>query len=178
MRRISMIGTAAAALLFAANVSLSAQAPSFAGKWTRVDDPAAQGGGGGRGGGRGGGGGAAFNCGAECTIVQDAKTLTITTTMAGREGGTPTTATRTITLGGPGTYEMPGRGGGAATTVNTTAKVDGAKLIITATRDMGGNSVTTTQTLSMEGGNLVVETQGVGREGAPTTTKTTYKKGM
>ena len=63
MRRISAIGTAAATLLFVAG--LSAQAPNFAGKWTRVDDPAAAGagGGGGRGGGRGGGGGAVFNCG-------------------------------------------------------------------------------------------------------------------
>ena len=58
-----------------------AQAPGFAGKWTLVADPNAPAGGGGRGG-RGGGFGQF--CGMECTIAQDATSLTVTrTTQAG-----------------------------------------------------------------------------------------------
>ena len=177
MRRISTISTAAAALLFAANVSVSAQAPNFAGKWTRVDDPAAAqaGGGGGRGRGMGGGGLGVFNCGMECTITQDAKTLTINRTQPGREGGAPTTVTTTITLGGESKITTQGRGGEMVTTAN--AKWDGTKLVITSTRDMQGTPATATQTISMDGGNMVVETNAPGREGAPVTTKVTYKKG-
>jgi hypothetical protein len=54
------------------------------------------------------------------------------------------------------------------------AKWDGAKLVISTTRDMQGTSVTATQTLSVEGGKLVIESNS-GREGA-TPTKATYTK--
>ena len=175
MRRISPLGTVAAALLVTAN--LGAQAPNFAGKWVRADDPAAAGGGGGRGGGRGGGGGAGFACGAECTITQDAKTLTITRSIPGREGGPATEVKTVLMLDGSDSKNMMAGRGGEQMTVVSKAKWDGTKLVVSTTRDMGGNSVTTTQTVSLEGGNLVVESTGPGREGTPTTTKTTYKKG-
>jgi hypothetical protein len=168
MRRISMIGTAAAALLFAANVS--AQAPNLAGKWTRVDDPAAQAGGGGGRRGGGGGGGGGFNCGMECTIAQDAKTLTVTrTTQAGEQK-------LVFNLDGSESKNMmPGRQGGDPTAVVSKATVAGNKITIATTREFQGQSFTSTQTLSLEGGNLVVESSS-GREGA-TPTKVTYKKG-
>src|SRR5262245_50393538 len=88
MRRAAAMLCATAMVLMTA--SAYAQKPTnFAGTWTR--DAAAGGGGGGaaggggggggqRGGGRGGGGGGAFNCGMECTIAQDATSITITPT--------------------------------------------------------------------------------------------------
>jgi hypothetical protein len=169
MRRISTFVTTAAAVLFVAG--LSAQAPNLSGTWVRADDAAAAGGGGGgggRGGRGGGGGGAAFSCGMECTITQDAKALTVTrTTQAGEQ--------KMVFMldGSDSKNSMMGRGG-AATEVVSKAAVSGGKITISTTRDMGGTSVTSTQTLSLEGGNLVVESTG-GRQGA-TPMKVTYKK--
>jgi hypothetical protein len=163
---------AAAVVLWATNAF--AQKPtSFAGTWVR-EAPA--GGGGGGGGGRqgGGGGGGAFNCGMECTIVQDAKTLTIK--RASMKEGAPAPADIVITLGGDSKIMMGGRGGGTEVTVNS--KWDGAKLVLSMTRDMQGTPVTSTQTISMEGGKLVIESTGPGRGGEVQTTKATYTKKM
>ena len=99
MRRMSWLATAAAAALFVAGLSAQGK-PDFSGKWTLVPAAAPAGapaaapggggppggggapggggrGGGGRGGGGGGRGGGGF-CGQECTIAQDATSLTIT----------------------------------------------------------------------------------------------------
>ena len=169
MRRISALITTATAVLFV--VGLSAQAPNLSGTWVRADDAAAGGGGGGGGGGRGrgmGGGGVGFACGMECTIAQDAKTLTVTrTTPAGEQKAV-------FNLDGSESKNTMTMGRGGSMEVVSTAKVDGNKIVISTTRDMGGTPATATQTLSLEGGNLVVEATG-GRQGA-TPMKFTYKK--
>jgi hypothetical protein len=135
-----------------------AQAPNFSGKWAPDADknpaPAAGGGGGGRGGGRGGGG--------PMTITQDAKTLTIERDMGGN-------AVKTVYNldGSESKNMMPGRGGAAGAEQVSTAKWDGAKLVIT-TKTANGDRV---QTWYMDGADLVSETQG---QNGPN--KTYYKK--
>jgi hypothetical protein len=162
---------AVAVVLFASGLSAQGK-PNFAGKWTLQADPNAPppggGGGGGRGGGRGGGGGQF--CGMECTIAQDASTLTITRTTQNGE----TKAVYKLD-GSDSVNQQPGRGGAAPTDVHSKAAWDGSKLTITSTRDMGGNTVTTKTTLSMDAGNLVVENSFDMGQG-PQTSKQTYKK--
>ena len=163
MRRVvtAMLGTAAVVLMA---TSVYAQAPNFAGKWTPDAEKNAamnpNAGGGGRGGGGGGGMG-----GGEVTIAQDAKTLTVTrTTQAGE---------RKLTYnldGSPSKNMAMGRGG--QTEVTSTAKWDGAKLVITSDN---GQSIT----YAMDGAWLVQSTTSPGRGGGdPVTRSTYYKKGM
>ena len=177
MRRMAMIAGLAALTVGA--VELSAQAaPNFAGKWTMVVDPNAATGGGARGGGRGGGG--MFGLGQEATITQDAKTLTITRTIPGRDGGAATTTQTVYNLDGTDSKNtMAGRGGAAGTEAISKAKVEGGKLMITTALNFGGNPFNITQTMSMDAsGQLIVESTTPGRDGgAGTTTKSTYKKG-
>ena len=174
MRRNFLI--VAVVLMFGAAASLAAQAkPDFSGKW--VMDPAAApaapaggggGGGGGRGGGRGGGG-----FGNEFTIVQNAKTLTITR-MQGDQ-----TVTTVYNLDGSESKNMvAGRGGGEPTAQISKAVWDGAKLVVTTTINAGGNNIEQKRVFAMEGANLTIETTQPGRDGGPgTPTKVTYKKG-
>jgi hypothetical protein len=171
MRRVAAMLSAAVILSMVAGVY--AQAPSFAGKWVREAPAggaaAAGGGGGGRaggGGGRGGGGGG-FTCGMECEIAQTAALLTVT--RAGMDGAPIKSEFK---LDGSDSSNPGGRGGAM---VVSKAKVDGAKIVITTTRDMQGTSITSTQTLTLEGGKLVIETNS-GMDGA-TPTKVTYTKG-
>jgi hypothetical protein len=174
MRTISNVITGIGAVLLVA--SLSAQAkPDLSGKWTLVPDPnaaaaapaapAGGGGGGGRGGGRGGGGGQF--CGQECTIVQDATSLTVTrTTQAGE-------VKAVYKLDGSESKNMQAGRGGAQTEVVSKAAWDGNKVSISTTRDVGGTPVTTKTTLSAAGGEMTVENEG--GQGPATTQK--YKKG-
>ena len=160
MRRVATaLGTAAVVLMA---TSVFAQAPNFAGKWTRDAEKTAaanpnMGGGAGGGGGRGGGGGG------DITITQDAKTLVISRMQGENEVKT------TYNLdGSPSKNQAMGRGG--ATEVTSTAKWDGAKLVITSDN---GSSVT----YSMDGAWLVAANTRPGRDGgAATTTSTYYKK--
>jgi hypothetical protein len=151
---------------------MSAQAPSFAGKWTMdpASAPAPPAGGGGGGGGRGGGrGGAGAVSGMEVTIMQDATSLTINK-MAG--GQTPTPVTLKFTLDGKDSKNtVQGRGGPVETTSQAT--MAGGKITIKTTADMGRGPTTTTQVLSIEGGNLVVENMGAD---GTSMGKLTYKK--
>ena len=175
MQRMKTVLSAVGVVLVAA--SLSAQTPSFAGKWTLVVDPNAPApagpGGGGRGGGRGGGFGQF--CGMECTITQDATSVTVSrTTQAGE--------TKTVyKLDGSETKSTQDMGGRGTLTSASKAMVMGAKLMITTTTDMsamGGGNRETKMTLSIEGGNMVVETTAPGfQDPTPVTTKQTYKKG-
>jgi hypothetical protein len=168
MRRMA-IALSAAALLVSAG--LSAQAPNFAGKWTLVPPPDAAGGGGGgggKGGGRGGGGGAF--CGMECTITQDAKALTVSRQAGGAE------VKSTYNLDGSPSKNSMSFGGNTIESTST-AKVDGAKIVITTKQQGQQGEVTRTTTLSMDAGNMKVESTGPGREGTPQTTTQTYKKG-
>ena len=160
MRRVSALLGAAAVVLWATSAFAQAK-PSFAGTWVR-EAPA---GGGGGGGGRGGGGG----WGMEPTITQDATTLTVKWSQAGRDGGAPTENTRTYKLDGSESKNAAGRGGEQI----SKAAWEGNKLVI-KTATQAGES---TMAVSLEGGNLVIESTFPGREGgAPTTAKTVYKK--
>ena len=158
MRRVATIlGTAAVVMLA---TSVFAQAPNFAGKWTRDAEktaamaPAGAPTGGG-GGGRGGGGMAA-----DITITQDAKTLVISRMVQETEMKT------TYNLDGSPSKNPGGRGGAEVT---STAKWDGAKLVITS--DNGQ-----TVTYSMDGAWLVQSTTRPGRDGGPAITTAVYWK--
>jgi hypothetical protein len=173
MKRVSRVAMAVAAVLLTAGLSAQGKA-DFSGKWTLVPDPnaapAGGGGGGGRGG-RGGGGGGGQLCGQECTITQDATTLTITrTTQAGE-----TKAVYKLD-GSESKNTQAGRGGQQE--VVSKAAWDGAKVTITTSlpgRD-GGAGGSRKATLSINGGSLEIEnTVDVGQ--GPQTTKQTYKKG-
>lgn len=164
-------GVWAAAMAAVIAVGLSAQsAPNVSGKWTLVPDPAAAapGGGGGGRGGRGGGGGGQF-CGNECTIAQDATSVTVTrTTQAGEQKAV-------YKLDGSESKNMQAGRGGAQTEVVSKATVEGDRIVISTTRDFGGNSVTTKTAISVSGDQMVVENTADFGQG-PNTTKQTYKK--
>jgi len=180
MRRVTAMVSAAAVVLWAVTAFAQAK-PDFNGKWTReapAAGAAAGGGGGaaGAGGGQrgagGGGGGGGFACGAACTLTQTATMLKVD--RAAADG----TAMPTITFMLDGTdSKNAGRAGadGTPTSIISKAKWDGAKLVVSTTRDMQGTAITSTQTLSVEAGKLTVVTNS-GREGATPTTAT-YTKG-
>jgi hypothetical protein len=158
------------ALVFAAAVSMYAQArPDFSGKW--VMDPASApappaGGGGGGGGGRGGGGGG-LGFGQEFTAKQDAKMLMITRTQGDQ------TVTAMYNLDGSESKNTVAGRGGQQEQVSK-AVWEGGKLTITTTVGQGEQK----RVLAMEGGNLVIEQTNPGRGGgAPTTATVVYKKG-
>ena len=141
MNRIAILALSAAVVIpFTARAQTK---PDFSGTWTMdaaKSDPAPQG--------RGGGGG-----GGSQTIKQTAAELSVQT--QGRQG--PQTMTYKLD-GSESSNEQMGRGG--AVTVKSKAKWDGSKLVIESTRDMGGQSVTTTETrsLSADGKEMTVET--------------------
>jgi Spy/CpxP family protein refolding chaperone len=159
MKRMTAV-LGAAAFVLATSLVFAQTHPSFAGKWTRAEDPTAApaGGGGGRGGfGRGG-------FGQEVTITQDASTITLEWTQG------QNAQKRVYKLdGSESVNEVMGRGGEPMSQTSK-ATWDGAKLVITTTTQVGETS----QALSMSGADLVVEQTG-GRGGA---TSITYKKAM
>ena len=162
MRRV--IGwTAVAMLTVVAAVGLAAQAtPNFAGKWTLVPGPNSP---------QGGGMGAGL--GAEATIAQDAKTLTIT-----RNG--PAGEIKSV-------YNLDGSDskntmsfGDMSFDLISKVKWDGAKMNVTTTADFDGNKFETSMSLQLDAaGALVVESTRPDFQGGggPVTTKMTYKKG-
>jgi len=171
MRRIAAMLGAAAMVLLVSNTLLAQAKPDFSGKWTREAPAGGAAAGGGRGG--GGGGGGVFNCGQECTIVQDAKTLTIKRP-AGAQGAAPADVVLMLD-GSDSKIMMPGRQGGEPTAAVAKAKVEGSKIVVTRTLDMQGTAVTATQTISLEAGKLTIVTNS-GREGATPQTRTYSKK--
>ena len=165
----------AVAVLFAAAISIYAQAkPDFSGKWVMDPEvaaaaPAGGGGGGGRGGGRGGGGGLGF--GPDFTVKQDAKVLTITRTQGDQ------TSVTTYNLDGSESKNMVAGRGGQQEQVSK-ATWDGSKLVITTTVNFGGNAAEQRRVLSMEGPRLIIEQTNPGRQGGePTVAKVAYTKG-
>lgn len=152
-----------AVLVVALAVAGYAQKPDFSGTWTPNVDPAAAAGGGGGGGGRGMGAG-------PMTVKQTADTLTIERTAGENK------IVSTYKLDGTESVnKMMGRGGEVET--KSTAKWDGSKLtIVTKQAGQDGTVRESSQSWTLEGGNLVVESTRQGREGAPVTAKTTYKK--
>ena len=165
MRRNALV-VGALSLVFAASIAQAQDKPNFSGSWSLVADPNAAGGGGGGGGGRGGGG-----LGQAATLTQDAKTLTITRTTQNGE------VKLVYNLDGSESKNMvQGRGG--QTEQVSKATWDGNKLVISTTLTMGENTVTRTQTMSLDAsGQLVVTVSGPGRGGEQMTTTQTYKKG-
>jgi hypothetical protein len=179
--------SAAAIVLWATTAFAQGAAAGFNGKWTREMPAAAAGGGGGAagggggragggGGGRGGaGGGGGFQCNPSCTLTVTAAALKIERA-AGQDGTVP--APLNFKLDGTDSSN-PGRMGQDGTpgpAVVSKAKWDGAKIVISTSRDMGGNTVTSTQTLSIEGGKLTVSTTNSAQpDGAPQVA--TYTKG-
>ena len=159
MRKLGLTAVLAAALV----VTSYAQKPDFSGVWTPDAPAAAPAGGGGGGGGRGMGGG-------PMTVTQKGDTLTVERTAGENK------IVSTYKLDGTESVnKQMGRGGEVET--KSTAKFDGAKLtIVTKTPGPDGTVREASQTWSLEGGNLVVESTRPGRDGAPVTTKTTYKK--
>jgi len=175
--------SAAAVVLWAATAFAQAKPGDFTGKWTREAGaaPAGGGGGGAAGGGGGGGqrgggggGGGAFNCGMTCDIVASATSIKIT--RAGATADAPAVVWNCTLDGKDCTNEQAGRQGAPATQVVSKAKWDGGKIVVTTTRDMGGNSVTLTSTMSVEGGKLMISSTNSMQTDAPPSVAT-YTKG-
>jgi len=141
-----------------------AQKPDFSGTWTPEAPAAAPAGGGGGGAGRGMGAG-------PMTVTHKGDSLVIERTMG------ETKVSSTYKLDGTESVNKQMGRGGAEVETKSTAKWDGSKLtIVTKTPAPDGSVREATQTWSLEGGNLVVDSTRPGREGAPVTTKTVYKK--
>jgi hypothetical protein len=141
-----------------------AQKPDFSGVWT-PEPPAA----GAAAGGGGGGGGRGMASG-PMTVTHKADSLVIERTMGENK------VTQTFKLDGTESVnKQMGRGGEIE--VKSTAKWDGSKLTIVSKQAAPDGSVReSSQTWSLDAGNLVVDSTRTGREGAPVTTKTVYKK--
>ena len=164
--KLARTGIIAAAVLSVASMAF-AQAPDFSGSWTvdtaSMPQPPAGAAGAGRGaGGRGQAG--------PIVVTQTKDTLTIERTMGANK------VTQTYKLDGTESVNKMTMGRGEnATEIETksTAKWDGAKLVISTTRPgQDGTPMTSAQTWYLEGGNLVIEQPG--RDGA--VRKTVYKK--
>ncbi|HKT81369.1 MAG TPA: hypothetical protein VJP86_14185, partial [Vicinamibacterales bacterium] len=143
------------------------------GHWTIVPAPS-DGSGRGRVGGRGGGGltvqfvsGGAVNCGPECTISQNAMTLTIVRP-AVKDHTPPDVGTVVLNLDGSDSTITQRRD--PPDTYTAKAKWDGDRLVVT--REMG--PLTVTQMLSLDQGKLKVTSTFVGTEMPPVTM--TYTK--
>jgi hypothetical protein len=165
--KLARTGFIAAVVLAVASVAFAQAKPDFSGTWTL--DPAASGmdaaaGGGGR---QGGGGRGMMG---PMTVKVAGNTMTVE--RAGMGGNTMTT---TYKLDGTESVnkQTMGRGENAREVeLKSTAKWDGAKLVISTQRPgQGGEMMTSTETWSLDGGNLVIETTG-GRGGG----KRVYKK--
>lgn len=164
MRRAAAIVGALGLVIATASVFAQAT-PNFAGTWTLVPAEGGGGGGGGRGGGRGGGFGGG-GCGQECTITQDAATLTIARAMG------ENTITMKYTLdGSESSNTVMGRGG--EMTQVSKAVWEGDTLVITTAAANGEIKMV----LSMADGMMSISTTRPGRQGgAPVTTAQQYKK--
>ena len=161
--KLARTGIIAAAILSVASVAF-AQKTDFTGTWTPetpAGAPAA-----GAGGGAGGGGGRGMG-GGPMVVKQDATSLTVERT----QGENKVVSVYKLD-GTESENKMPGRDG-ATMVSKSTAKWDGAKLVISTTRTgPDGTPMTSAQTWSLEGGNLVIESPG--RDGA--TQKRIFKK--
>ena len=161
MRRSALMGVAAVAFVAS---SAFAQATSFAGTWNMVQDPAQQQAAGGRGGARGG-------FGPTFTVEQDAKTLTIKQTRG------ENTVSSVYNLDGSESKNVQ-QGRGGEMTIVSTAKWEGANLVVISKQPMGENMVEIKRTFSLGAdGVLTIETSRPGQDGTPQTSKVQYKKG-
>jgi hypothetical protein len=168
--KLRTIAVAGAASVLWASVA-NAQQPNLSGKWaidaekTAAANPQQGGGGGGGGGGgrgaRGGGVPQAF------TLTVDANTFT-------RESEGPQGPVK-LTFKLDGSEQTVAMGQGEA---KVTAKWEGSTLVVSTTRTMGENAVTTKEVYSLDGDFLVIERTQPGRGGGePQVRKTYFKKG-
>ena len=150
------VGMIATAVLAVATMAFAQAKPDFSGTWApdAAAAPAGTGGGGAPGGGGGGGG---RGMAGPMTVKQTADTLSIE-----RQG--PNGATTTAYKLDGSEFEVAGRGGAM---MKTTAKWDGAKLVITTKTDNGDQ----VQTWSLADGKLTID-----RTGGRGPSKTVYKK--
>ena len=142
MRQRAAIATVA--FVVAVSAAAFAQKTDFSGTWT-LDAEASQlpGGGGGRG-----------MMAGPITVKQTTDTLIVERTFGDNK------ATFNYKLdGSESTNSMRGRGG-QTVEARSVAKWDGSKLVITTKRDMGGNTVETTETWSLSDGVLTIESTG------------------
>ena len=173
--KLARVGVIAAAVLAVATLAW-AQKADFSGTWTldpaASDAPAGGGGGapgggapgGGGGGGRGGGRGGILGAGPS-VVKQTATELVVESTMGENK------VTRTFKLDGSESKNtVMGRGGNPMESVST-AKWDGAKLVIVTKQAMGDQTFETTENWSVSGSTLTVESTN-----ARGTTKRVYKK--
>jgi hypothetical protein len=165
MRRTCLV--MAAAIVVAA-VSLGAQTkPNFSGKWVMDSPPGATAN---AGGGRAGGGAAPAGFqpgfGAEFTVKQDDKTLSIS-----RGQGSPLV----YKLDGSESKNTVTRNGEQQEQI-AKAAWEGDKLVIATEVNFQGNTAEQKRVLSLENGNLVIEQTNPGRNGGGAT-KIVYKKG-
>jgi hypothetical protein len=150
----------AAAVLIVIAAAVSAQTPpNFAGKWTLVPDPAAPATGG-------------MPPSPTLTIVQDAKTLTVTRTTQMGE------FTTVYNLDGSESKNTLNFNGNSIDQVSKT-KWDGEKLIVNTTMSFENTPVEFSMVISQDAaGTLGLETTRPDFQGGggPITTKSTYKK--
>ena len=159
--KLARVGVIAAAVLAVATLAW-AQKPDFSGTWTL--DPAASEGGAAPGGGGGGRGGGRGGLGQGGTVKQTADTLTVERSI----GDNKITSTYKLD-GSESKNQMMGRGGAVESV--STAKWDGAALVITTKMDMGNGPQESTQKWSLAGDVLTIETTN-----ARGTQKMVYKK--
>jgi hypothetical protein len=150
----------AAAVLIAIATAVSAQTPpNFAGQWTLVPDPAAPAAGG-------------MSPSGTLTIVQDAKTMTVTRTTQMGE------FTTTYNLDGSESKNTLNINGNSIDQVSKT-KWDGDKLIVNTTMSFENTPVEFSMVISQDAaGTLGLEMTRPDFQGggAPITVKATYKK--
>jgi hypothetical protein len=159
---------AAAVAMVVVAASLGAQAkPNFSGKWVMDPPPAATANAaGGRGGGAGAPAGFQPGFGAEFTVTQDDKTLSIS-----RGQGSPLV----YKLDGSESKNTVTRNGEQQEQI-AKATWEGDKLVIATEVTFQGNVAEQKRVLSLENGNLVIEQTNPGRNGGAAT-KIVYKKG-
>jgi hypothetical protein len=142
MRQRVTVATVAFVLAVAMAAFAQPQKPDFSGTWT-LDQNASETGGGGRG-----------MMSGPMTVKHSGDTLTVERSFGDNK------MTSTYKLDGTeSTNTMRGRGG-QSVEAKSVAKWDGDKLVITTKREMGGNTVETTETWTVSGSTLTIESTG------------------
>jgi hypothetical protein len=125
--------------------------------------------------------GAILLAGALAVMAADSLTGKWTYEQAGRGGGTPTVVTLDLKVAGTvvtGTLTQPGRGGAAATpTEIKNGKVTGDSFTFDVVRTTPNGDQTTKYEGVAAGGELKLKVTRAGRDGTPTTTEMTAKRG-
>jgi hypothetical protein len=154
MKRV--LALAAIQVLFIGSVLAAQAKPSFVGKWTLTSDPAGD-----------------FMISPALSVVEDAKTLTVTTNSQFGESKTVYNVDGTE-------GKSPLEFGGNTMDRTTKSAWDGNKLVLTTKLDFGGMPFEVKQVWSLGAdGVLTMETTRPDMQGGggPVTTKATYKKG-